>query len=79
VQVRPDREGKVAGYEGLEPVLRRYRDAIFAHEIPPVGRKTVPISKGYLANAWFRLRDPDYDALCAAMTWIGRTLKVRAA
>jgi hypothetical protein len=79
VQVRPDREGKVAGYEGLAEVLKRCRGAIFAHEIPPVGRKTVPIAKGYLANAWFRLRDTDYDRLRETMNWIGRTLKVRAA
>jgi carbamoylphosphate synthase large subunit len=79
VQVRPDREGRVVGYERLDDVVKRCRDAIFAHEIPPVGRKTVPIAKGYLANAWFRLRDTDYDRLRETMNWIGRTLKVRAA
>ena len=46
-------------------------------EIPAVGRETVAIEKGYLANAWFRLRHPDYDELCELMNWIGRTLKVR--
>lgn len=79
VQVRPDREGKVTRYEGLERVLERCRDRIFAHEIPPAGRKTVAISKGYLANAWFRLRDESYDSLLETMSWIGRTLRVRAA
>jgi hypothetical protein len=79
VQVRPDREGKVVGYEGLESVMRRCGEFLFAHEIPPVGRKTVPVAKGYLANAWFRLRHPDYDEVRGLMDWIGRTLKVRAA
>ena len=78
VQVRPDREGKVVGYQKLDEVMRRSREFLFAHEVPPVGRKTVPVAKGYLANAWFRLRHPDYDALCELMSWIGRTLKVRA-
>ncbi|MGE0641757.1 MAG: acetyl-CoA carboxylase biotin carboxylase subunit family protein [Thermoanaerobaculia bacterium] len=79
VQVRPDREGKIVRYEGLDEVLRRCGDAIFAHETPPIGRKTVPIAKGYLANAWFRLRHPDYDTLREMMSWIGSTLRVHAA
>jgi formate-dependent phosphoribosylglycinamide formyltransferase (GAR transformylase) len=79
LQVRPDRDGKIVGYEGLEAVLRECGDQIFAREVPPVGRKTVPLAKGYLANAWFRLRHPDYDVLREKMSWIGRTLRVRAA
>ncbi|MEO8277820.1 MAG: ATPase [Thermoanaerobaculia bacterium] len=77
VQVRPERDGKVAGYENLEQVMDRIRPWLFAHEIPPLGRATVAIEKGYLANAWFRLRHTDYDALCELMNWIGRTLKVK--
>jgi len=79
IQVRPDRDGKVTGYEGLEEVFKRCGEFVFAHEIPASGRKTVPISKGYLANAWFRLRHPDYDTLREMMTWIGRTLRAHAA
>ncbi len=77
VQVRPERDGQIARYEHLEEVLERVRPFLFAREIPAVGRATVPIAKGYLANTWFRLRHPDYDALCELMSWIGRTLKVR--
>jgi hypothetical protein len=79
VQVRPDREGRIASYTGLERVRRRYGAAIFAQEVPPVGRRTTPIEKGYLANAWFRLRHPDYDELLRMMDGIGRTLRVHAA
>ena len=78
VQVRPDREGKVVAYQGLDEVRRRCSAAIFAHEIPPLGRKTVPIAKGYLANAWFRVKHADYDVLRETMSWIGRTLRVEA-
>ena len=39
--------GKIVGYEGLDDVLAgACGDAIFAHEIPPLGSETVPISKG---------------------------------
>jgi hypothetical protein len=78
VQVRPDRDGRIAGYRGLAAVRRRCGDAIFRHELPRVGRPTVPIEKGYLANAWFRLRHPDYDELRRLMDFIGATLRVHA-
>jgi hypothetical protein len=78
VQVRPDRDGRVAGYEGLERVLRRSGAWIWRHSLPPPGRRTVPIEKGYLANAWFRLKHPDYDELRRMMDEIGRTLKMHA-
>ena len=77
VQVRPEGDGRVSGYEHLGEVLERIRPWVFAKEIPAVGRATVAIEKGYLANAWFRLRHTDYDELCELMNWIGRTLKVR--
>lgn len=77
VQVRPERDGRIARYENLDEVLERIRPWVFAREVPAIGRQTVAIAKGYLANSWFRLRHPDYDALCELMNWIGRTLKVR--
>jgi hypothetical protein len=77
VQVRPERDGRIARYENLEEVLERIRPWVFAKEIPAAGRATVPIEKGYLANAWFRLRHPDYDALCELMNWIGSQLRIR--
>jgi formate-dependent phosphoribosylglycinamide formyltransferase (GAR transformylase) len=78
VQVRPDREGRVVAYSGLDRVLARVGSAIWQSEVPAVGRKTVPIEKGYLANAWFRLKHEDYDELLELMGYIGRTLRVRA-
>jgi hypothetical protein len=78
VQVRPDRDGEVASYAGLDKVRQRCGEWIWQSELPPPGRKTVPIEKGYLANAWFRLKHPDYDELLRLMASIGRTLKVHA-
>jgi len=77
VQVRPERDGRIARYDHLDEVMKRIRPFVFAKEIPGIGRETVAIEKGYLANAWFRLRHTDYDALCELMNWIGRTLRVR--
>ncbi len=78
VQVRPDRDGRIAGYLGLAEVRRRAGASLFSSSVPRPGSRTVPIEKGYLANAWFRLRHPDYDRLLALMEEIGRTLRVRA-
>jgi hypothetical protein len=78
VQVRPDRDGRVASYSGLDKVEKACGEWIWQSEIPMPGKKTVPIEKGYLANAWFRLKHPDYDELLRLMTAIGKTLRVHA-
>jgi len=78
VQVRPDRDGKVVSYDGVERVAKRIGAWIWQHELPRPGRRTVPIEKGYLANAWFRLKHPDYDELRRMMDLIGRTVRVHA-
>jgi len=77
VQVRPERDGRVAGYEGLARIRALAGANLFASGVPRPGSRTVAIEKGYLANAWFRLRHPDYDRLLDLMEEIGQTLKVR--
>jgi hypothetical protein len=79
VQVRPDRDGRVVGYEGLHDLLPVIKPHVFQFHLPRVGTATDPIYKGYLNNAWFRLRHPDYDELRRLMTLIGDRLKLRAA
>ena len=78
MQVRPDRDGRIAGYSGLRDVLQRCRGWITQHRLPPRGTPTDPIYKGYLNNVWFRLKHPDYDELCRMMTFIGQRLTVHA-
>lgn len=78
VQVRPDRDGQIAGYSGLQEVMKLCRPYLTEHRLPPMGTPTDPIYKGYLNNVWFRLRHPDYDDLCRLMTFIGDHLKVHA-
>ena len=78
VQVRPEREGRIDGYEGLDDVRKVCGPWITQYHLTPAGSPTVPVFKGYLHNAWFRLKHPDYDQLLAMMTFIGDRLKVRA-
>jgi hypothetical protein len=78
VQVRPDRDGKIDSYEGVDRIAERFGAWIWQRELPRPGRRTVPIEKGYLANAWFRLQHPDYDELRRMMDLLGRTVRVHA-
>ncbi len=78
VQVRPDRDGRIAGYAGLDAVRERCGPWTWQQDLPRPGRRTVPIDKGYLANAWLRMKHPDYDELRRLMDFAGRTLRVRA-
>ncbi len=78
VQVRPDRDGVIADYQGLDAVWKACKDFIFASSIPRPGTPTKPIRLGYLENTWFRLRHPDYDQLRAMLDFIADTVKVRA-
>jgi formate-dependent phosphoribosylglycinamide formyltransferase (GAR transformylase) len=78
VALRPDRDGQIIGYEGLEDVQRTYGEWIFATHLPPPGSRTQPIEAGYKANAWIRMRHPDYDELRKMLDTVGRHVRVRA-
>jgi hypothetical protein len=78
IALRPDRDGRIAGYEGAERVFADFGEWIVASHLPSPGTPTQPIEAGYMANAWLRIRHPDYDELRRMMTTVGETLKVRA-
>jgi len=78
IALRPDRDGRIVGYEGAERVWAKVGEWIVASHLPPPGTATQPIEAGYMANAWIRIRHPDYDQLRAMMDFIGETLRVRA-
>jgi len=79
IALRPTQDGRIAGYSGLEAIQSRFGDCIVAAHLPPAGSPTAPIEGGYMANAWMRVRHPDYDALRHIMDTIGETVKVHAA
>ena len=78
IALRPDRDGRIIGYDGLEEIQHRFGECIVATHLPPVGSPTLPVEGGYMANAWMRVRHPDYDELRRIMDIIGQTIQVRA-
>ncbi len=79
VNLRPEADGRIAGYEGLDEVERRVGEWILDYHLPAAGSPTQPVESGYMANAWIRLKHPDYDELRGLLDWIGRTVRVRVA
>ncbi|HET9649270.1 MAG TPA: ATP-grasp domain-containing protein [Microlunatus sp.] len=79
VALRPSQDGRITGYSGLEEIQRRYGGAIIDAYLPAPGSGTQPVEAGYMANAWVRMRHPDYDVLRGMLDDVGRTVKVHAA
>ena len=79
IALRPDRDGHITGYEGIEKMQSAYGRWILDAHLPSPGTPTQPIEAGYMANAWVRVRHPDYDELRGILDAIGQTVKVRAA
>ena len=78
IALRPDRDGTISGYSGLDEIGNRYGDCIVAARIPDPGTPTQGVEAGYMANAWMRVRHPDYDTLRGILDDIGRTVQVHA-
>lgn len=77
INLRPDRDGHIAGYDNLH-LLDQMGDWIIDFHLPPKGHPTQPVEAGYMANAWIRVKHPDYDELRRILTLIGEQVKVRA-
>jgi formate-dependent phosphoribosylglycinamide formyltransferase (GAR transformylase) len=78
VALRPDRDGQISGYTGVEELQREHGEWVIDAHLPPPGTPTQPVEAGYMANAYVRLRHPDYDALRGMLDNVGRTLHVYA-
>ncbi|MCA9689611.1 MAG: hypothetical protein R3A51_15185 [Nannocystaceae bacterium] len=78
IALRPDRDGRIRGYAGVDEIQRRFGPFVIDAKLPPAGAPTQPIEGGYMANAWVRMRHPDYDVLREMLDEVGRTLKVFA-
>lgn len=79
IALRPDRDGRITHYDGLDAVREAYGDCLIDWHTPPAGTPTQGVEAGYMANAWVRLKHPDYDRLREIMDSVGRTVKVHAA
>jgi hypothetical protein len=78
IALRPTQDGWIVGYEGVEEIQRSLGEWIIDAHLPPAGTPTQPVEAGYMANAWVRMRHPDYDQLRAMLDTVGRTVKVIA-
>jgi formate-dependent phosphoribosylglycinamide formyltransferase (GAR transformylase) len=79
VALRPDRDGRIVGYEGVNEIERAFGQWIIDAHLPAAGTPTQPVEAGYMANAWIRMKHPDYDELRRMLDLVGQTVKVRAA
>jgi hypothetical protein len=78
IALRPDRDGRIAGYEGLDDVRRAFAPWFIDWHLPAEGTPTQPVEAGYMANAWVRMKHESYDELRRMLDIVGQTVKVRA-
>ncbi|HVV85601.1 MAG TPA: hypothetical protein VHE35_21220 [Kofleriaceae bacterium] len=78
IALRPDRDGRIAGYEGVDAVMRHFGGNLIDLHLPPEGTPTQGVEAGYMANAWMRFKHEDYDTLRRILDTVGETVKVRA-
>jgi formate-dependent phosphoribosylglycinamide formyltransferase (GAR transformylase) len=78
VALRPGQDGHISGYSGAEELNQRYGEWVIDAHLPPPGTATQGVEAGYMANAYVRMRHPDYDALRGMLDEVGRTLHVHA-
>jgi formate-dependent phosphoribosylglycinamide formyltransferase (GAR transformylase) len=78
ITLRPDRDGVIDRYEGIEEIQRRFGEWIIDSHLPGPGTPTQDVEAGYMANAWIRFRHPDYDELRTMMNTVGEVVQLRA-
>jgi len=78
IALRPECDGYITGYEGVEEMQSELGDAIIDMHLPSHGTPTQGVEAGFMANAWVRLKHHDYDELRNIMTKIGEKVKVKA-
>jgi carbamoylphosphate synthase large subunit len=78
IALRPDRDGNITHYDNKDEIFGRFGARIIDSHFPPPGTPTQGVDAGYMANAWLRMKDHDYDALRSMLDVVGQTLKVHA-
>jgi hypothetical protein len=78
IALRPDRDGVISHHEGIDEIRRRFGEWIIDMHLPPEGTPTQPVEAGYMANAWIRMKHPDYDELRSMLNTVGEVVQVRA-
>ncbi|HEY3732729.1 MAG TPA: hypothetical protein VGL63_02330 [Streptosporangiaceae bacterium] len=78
VALRPSQDGQISGYSGTDELEQRYGDWVIDAYLPSPGTPTQGVEAGYMANAYVRMRHPDYDVLHGMLDAVGSTLHVHA-
>ena len=78
VALRPGQDGRITGYTGAEEMNQQYGEWVIDAHLPAPGTATQPVEAGYMANAYVRMRHPDYDALRGMLDAVGQMLHVYA-
>jgi carbamoylphosphate synthase large subunit len=78
IALRPEQDGTIHGYDGIDEAQQRLGEWVIDAHLPPPGTPTQGVEAGYMANAWVRMRHPDYDTLRGMLDDVGRNVRVRA-
>ena len=78
VALRPDQDGQIRGYSGVEEISARHGRWIIDAHFPQQGTSTQGVEAGYMANAYLRLKHPDFDVLRSMLDDVGQTVHVYA-
>jgi formate-dependent phosphoribosylglycinamide formyltransferase (GAR transformylase) len=79
IALRPERDGQITGYSGVEDIQSRSGEWVIDAHLPPPGTPTQPVEAGYMANAYIRMKHPDYDVLRSMLDDVGHNVHVYAA
>ncbi|AKU14946.1 ATP-grasp domain-containing protein [Luteipulveratus mongoliensis] len=78
IALRPAADGVINGVSGVDELHDRYGEWLIDAHIPTAGTPTQPVEAGYMANAWVRLKHPDYDTLRTMLSDVGELVQVHA-
>ncbi len=78
ISLRPNQDGRIQGYSGLDEVQRNVGRWIGEVHLPAVGSRAADVGAGYMAHAWMHVRHPDYDECRKILDYIASTAKVWA-
>lgn len=78
IALRPDQDGRITGTDGADELLLDWGEFMIDHKFPAPGTATQPVEGGFMANAWVRMRHPDYDTLRSMLDTVGEKLQLRA-
>ena len=78
IALRPDHDGRIAGYEGIEAVRNAFGPHFIDWHLPQAGTPTQPVEAGYMANAWVRMKHENFDELRRMLDVVGQTVRTRA-